>query len=237
VSDAWIYALDPAQTAEPARLLAELGFTPRRLTINGSLRPAGDDGAADRPPALALIVACGAPAPAARECLRVCARLRDESSLAELPVVLAVEPEQLGSDPALLEAHELLVAPFRAEELAARIARARRRVNGVESGDVVRVGSLELNVATYQVRIDDRPVDFAYMEYELLKFLVTHPDRVFSRESLLNAVWGYDYYGGARTVDVHVRRVRAKLGSEHAARIKTVRSVGYRFDTTPGGGQ
>jgi two-component system, OmpR family, alkaline phosphatase synthesis response regulator PhoP len=230
VSDAWIYALDPAHMTEPARLLAELGFTPRRLAVNGSLRPAGDDGAADRPPALALVVG------GARECLRVCARLREGEALAELPVVLAVDPEQLGADPALLDAHELLVTPFRSEELAARIARARRRVNGVEVGDVVRVGTLELNLATYQVRIDDRPVDFAYMEYELLKFLVTHPGRVFSREALLNAVWGYDYYGGARTVDVHVRRVRAKLGSEHAARIKTVRSVGYRFDMTTGGG-
>jgi two-component system, OmpR family, alkaline phosphatase synthesis response regulator PhoP len=238
VTDAWIYAQDPAHTAEPARLLAELGFTPRRLAVNGSLRPAGDDGAsADRPPALALVIASGAPAEGTRECLRVCARLREEATLPELPIVLAVEPAQLGAHPALLDAHELLVTPFRAEELAARIARARRRASGVEAGDVVRVGTLELNLATYQVRIDGRPVDFAYMEYELLKFLVTHPGRVFSRESLLNAVWGYDYYGGARTVDVHVRRVRAKLGSEHAARIKTVRSVGYRFDTTPGGGQ
>jgi DNA-binding response OmpR family regulator len=116
--------------------------------------------------------------------------------------------------------------------LQARIARARRAVTGTDHGDVVRVGSLEMNLATYQVAIDGRPVDFAYMEYELLKFLATHPRRVFSREALLNRVWGYDYYGGARTVDVHVRRVRAKLGCEHAARIKTVRSVGYRWEDT-----
>jgi DNA-binding response OmpR family regulator len=68
------------------------------------------------------------------------------------------------------------------------------------------------------------------MEYELLKFLVTHPNHVFSREALVSRVWGYDYYGGARTVDMHVRRLRAKLGHEHASRIKTVRSVGYLFD-------
>jgi DNA-binding response OmpR family regulator len=100
----------------------------------------------------------------------------------------------------------------------------------VQPDEIVRVGSLELNLATYQVTIDAEPVDFTYMEYELLKFLVTHPGRVFTRESLLSRVWGYDYFGGARTVDVHVRRVRAKLGLEHAARIKTVRSVGYRFE-------
>ena len=138
----------------------------------------------------------------------------------------------LGAGIGVAEGHELLVEPFTAEELQARIARARRAVNGIDHDDIVRVGSLEMNLATYQVAIDGRPVDFTYMEYELLKFLVTHPKRVFSREALLNRVWGYDYYGGARTVDVHVRRVRAKLGSEHAARIKTVRSVGYRWEGT-----
>ena len=74
-----------------------------------------------------------------------------------------------------------------------------------------------------------RPLDLTYMEYELLKFLATHPGKVFTRETLLSRVWGYEYYGGARTVDVHIRRLRAKLGEEHANLISTVRSVGYRF--------
>jgi len=72
-------------------------------------------------------------------------------------------------------------------------------------------------------------LDLTYMEYELLKFLAGHPGKVFTRETLLSRVWGYEYYGGARTVDVHVRRLRAKLGEEHAHLIQTVRSVGYRF--------
>jgi DNA-binding response OmpR family regulator len=219
MSDAWIYAPAPEYAALPAQLLAELGYAPRRLEVNGSLRP---DGGGSRAPALALVVAGGG----AAECLH---RLREDEALADLPVVLAVEPSQLHAGPEMLDAHELIVMPYGAEELRARIARARRSVHGIEDGDVVRVGTLEINLATYQVQIDGRPVDFAYMEYELLKFLATHPGRVFSRESLLSAVWGYDYYGGARTVDVHVRRVRAKLGSEHH-RIRTVRSVGYRFD-------
>ena len=223
MSDAWIYAPAAEHAAQPARLLAELGYAPRRLAVNGSLRP---DGGGQRPPSLALVVASGGSAQAARQCL---ARLLEDEALADLPVVLAVEPSQLEAGPDVLEAHELIVTPFSADELRARIARACRRVHGVDDGDVVRVGSLELNLATYQVQVDGEPVDFAYMEYELLKFLATHPGRVFSREALLNRVWGYDYYGGARTVDVHVRRVRAKLGSEHG-RIQTVRSVGYRFD-------
>jgi hypothetical protein len=82
---------------------------------------------------------------------------------------------------------------------------------------------------TYQASIDGQPLDLTYMEYELLKFLAASPGRVFTREILLSRVWGYEYYGGARTVDVHVRRLRAKLGEVHAGLIQTVRSVGYRF--------
>ena len=86
-----------------------------------------------------------------------------------------------------------------------------------------------LNLETYQAALGGRPLDLTYMEYELLKFFATHPGKVFTREQLLSRVWGYEYYGGARTVDVHVRRLRAKLGEEHASLIQTVRSVGYRF--------
>jgi len=95
--------------------------------------------------------------------------------------------------------------------------------------ELVRYNSLVLNLETYQATIDGTPLDLTYMEYELLKFLAQSPGKVFTRETLLSRVWGYEYYGGARTVDVHVRRLRAKLGEEHASVIETVRSVGYRF--------
>jgi DNA-binding response OmpR family regulator len=85
------------------------------------------------------------------------------------------------------------------------------------------------HLETYPAAVAGRPLDLTYMEYELLKFLATHPGKVFTRETLLSRVWGYEYYGGARTVDVHIRRLRAKLGEEHANLISTVRSVGYRF--------
>jgi DNA-binding response OmpR family regulator len=219
--DAWIYTPAPEDAGDAARLLAELGYSPHRVdSTNGSLRPAGPDGAGSRPPAVALVVGGE----------DVCARLRDDEELGDVPVVVAVDADGLDGGDLVYEGHELILLPLGAAELAARIARARRKVHGVEEGEIVRIGSLELNLATYQVAIGGRPVDFTYMEYELLKFLATHPGRVFSREALLSRVWGYDYYGGARTVDVHVRRVRAKLGQEHAARIKTVRSVGYRFE-------
>ena len=93
--------------------------------------------------------------------------------------------------------------------------------------DVVRIEGLTLNLATFQASLHGEPIEFTYLEYALFVFLVTHPNRVYSREALLNRVWGTDYYGGARTVDVHVRRVRAKLGLEVSHRLETVRNVGY----------
>jgi DNA-binding response OmpR family regulator len=227
--DAWIYATDRTAGGELARSLAELGFSPRHVGRNGALVPSGDDGSAVRMPALAVIVA--GPGEAAPNDLWTNVRALDE--LSDVPLVLALEPEHLTTISELAAAHELLVTPFSTAELRARIARARREASQVEDGAVVRAGSLELNLETYQVTIDGRVVGFAYMEYELLKFLLMHPGRVFSREALLRRVWGYDYYGGARTVDVHVRRLRAKLGQEHAARIKTVRSVGYLLEAGP----
>ncbi len=95
----------------------------------------------------------------------------------------------------------------------------------------VSIGGVVIDEAAYSVWLDDEPLELTYTEFELLKFLATHPGRVFSREQLLNEVWGYDYYGGTRTVDVHIRRLRAKLGAEHEALISTVRNVGYRFAT------
>lgn len=82
---------------------------------------------------------------------------------------------------------------------------------------------------TYQAAIAGRRLDLTYMEYELLRFLAARPGKVFTREDLLSRVWGYDYFGGARTVDVHIRRLRSKLGEEHAGLIQTIRSVGYCF--------
>jgi DNA-binding response OmpR family regulator len=86
-----------------------------------------------------------------------------------------------------------------------------------------------IDEAGYTARVGERPLDLTFKEFELLKYLLQHPGRVFSRQQLLQEVWGYDYFGGTRTVDVHVRRLRAKLGAEHEQLIGTVRNVGYRF--------
>ncbi|MGI8575494.1 MAG: winged helix-turn-helix transcriptional regulator [Egibacteraceae bacterium] len=96
------------------------------------------------------------------------------------------------------------------------------------------VGALWIDGETYVVRLDGRPLDLTYREFELLRYLASNPARVFTRSQLLQEVWGYDYYGGTRTVDVHIRRLRAKLGAEHEQLIATVRGVGYKLD--PEGG-
>ena len=215
MSDAWIIAGDDEPASETARTVAELGFRPVRVTIS-----AGWEDETSRTPDVAIVLGS----------FDAVASLRRSEGLGDIPVVLTVEADQIEDLDAIIDVDELIVRPFGATELRARIARARRQANGIAPDDIVRIGSLAVDLATYQVAVDGRPIDFTYMEYELLKFLATHPSRVFSREALLSRVWGYDYYGGARTVDVHVRRVRAKLGAEHAQRIKTVRSVGYRFE-------
>ncbi|OZG51316.1 winged helix-turn-helix transcriptional regulator [Pseudoscardovia suis] len=95
---------------------------------------------------------------------------------------------------------------------------------------VIHCGDLVVDTNGYTASLRGKPIDLAYKEFELLKYLVMHPGRVFTRAQLLQEVWGYDYYGGTRTVDVHIRRLRAKLGGEYEHLIGTVRNVGYRFD-------
>jgi len=119
-------------------------------------------------------------------------------------------------------------------ELEARIRLTTGRLSAGrddEGGDdhVIRSGEVVVDDATYTASIGQRTLDLTFKEFELLKYLAQHPGRVFTRDQLLQEVWGYDYFGGTRTVDVHVRRLRAKLGPEHETLIGTVRNVGYRF--------
>ena len=146
------------------------------------------------------------------------------------PLLLVLSVQQLGA----LELREDLFDDFCAtpcdpRELEARLSHLFWRTGRGLRPELVEYGPLLLNLETYQASVAGRPLSLTFMEYELLKFLATHPGKVFTRETLLSRVWGYEYYGGARTVDVHIRRLRAKLGEEHANVISTVRSVGYRF--------
>jgi len=118
-------------------------------------------------------------------------------------------------------------------ELEARLRLAIGRVAAASDDDgdrhVISSSGLVIDDATYTAKLEGRTLDLTFKEFELLKFLAQHPGRVFTRQQLLQEVWGYDYFGGTRTVDVHVRRLRAKLGTDHETLIGTVRNVGYRF--------
>ncbi|MGI9646054.1 MAG: winged helix-turn-helix domain-containing protein [Ilumatobacteraceae bacterium] len=203
----------------------------RTLDLGGYAWKAVDSSAAagDHEPdpgwAGAIVDATGDPE-AAWSFLRV---LRKQSTEA-IPALVLVGGGQLAE----LEHRDDLfddfcLAPFHPAELEARLRHLLNIGGEVQRADLVEYRDLVLNLETYQASVSGRPLDLTYMEYELLKFLAQNPGKVFTREILLSRVWGYEYYGGARTVDVHVRRLRAKLGEEHAGLIQTVRSVGYRF--------
>lgn len=119
-------------------------------------------------------------------------------------------------------------------EARLRLARARRPQGDPEEDGPITTGDLMIDEHAYTARLRGATLDLTYKEFELLKYLAQHPGRVFTRAQLLQEVWGYDYFGGTRTIDVHVRRLRAKLGADHEALIGTVRNVGYRFVPEPG---
>jgi DNA-binding response OmpR family regulator len=124
---------------------------------------------------------------------------------------------------------DLLLCTAGPAEVDARIRLAVTPNPSADDDRLIHTGSIVIDEAGYSAKLNGQQLDLTYTEFELLKYLAQHPGRVFSRQQLLSDVWGYDYYGGTRTVDVHVRRLRAKLGPEYESVIGTVRNVGYRF--------
>jgi DNA-binding response OmpR family regulator len=153
--------------------------------------------------------------------------------LSQAATIALVAPEQAESLDSTLAVDDFLVWPAPTAELVARLRRALWRRTGVDSNNAVRCGDLVMDLSSYRVFLSGRPIELTFKEYELLRFLATHQDRVFTREALLNNVWGYEFYGGARTVDVHIRRLRSKLEDADHSFIETVRNVGYRFKPSP----
>jgi DNA-binding response OmpR family regulator len=148
-----------------------------------------------------------------------------------LPVLVVLDRPDLSRLPWDRVADEFVLHDASDAEVRLRLALLRAR-RGEEGASVVRLGPVAINTDSYQVTTGSRRLDLTFKEFELLRFLAEHPGRVFSRAKLLQEVWGYDFFGGTRTVDVHVRRLRAKLGPEHEHLIETVRGVGYRAAET-----
>jgi DNA-binding response OmpR family regulator len=144
-----------------------------------------------------------------------------------VPVLVVLDRTAIDRQPWDQVADDFLFPEASEAEVRLRLALLRTR-RGEEGEAVVRLGPVAINTESYQVTAGSWTLDLTFKEFELLRFLAQHPGRVFSRAKLLQEVWGYDFFGGTRTVDVHIRRLRAKLGPEHEHLIETVRGVGYR---------
>ena len=150
-------------------------------------------------------------------------------SAVHLPVIVIMPRGILDGVDSNFEIDDFVVRPFNLSELVARIGRILNRTNNAGNQDSVRRGDLVIDLAKCEVSVSGRLVVLTFKEYELLKFLMRHKGKVFTREALLNEVWGYDYYGGDRTVDVHIRRLRSKIENADHTFISTVRNIGYKF--------
>jgi len=147
-----------------------------------------------------------------------------------LPILALVNKEALNSlDVNSKVIDDFSVRPGDLDELVLRIKRLLQKHGDTDTGELIKCGDLLIDLAKCEVSISGRPVELTFKEYELLRFLAANPKRVFKRDTLLNKVWGYDYYGGDRTVDVHVRRLRSKIEDASHTFIETVRNIGYRF--------
>ena len=147
-------------------------------------------------------------------------------SLSLIALVPTEALASLGAEPAV---SDFVVKPFNSDEVLVRVVRLLSKTRHVDGSEVINCGDLTIDTASCEVCLDGRLVDMTFKEYELLKLLARNKGRVFNRETILNKVWGYDYFGGDRTVDVHVRRLRSKIESPDHSFIETVRNIGYRF--------
>ena len=178
-------------------------------------------------PAAGLLLACFAGVPLAHA-QAACRRFREAAGDRHLRLLGLLEPSQIGAFDPGWGLDDFLVLPADPLHLAARLSLLAWRERNLHTASLLKLGPLVVDLWRHEVALDNRPLTLTLKEYELLLLLVNSRDRVLTREAILDQVWGADYYGGERTVDVHIRRLRAKLGSSAPA-IETVHGVGYRF--------
>lgn len=155
--------------------------------------------------------------------------IRKEPPLQDVPLALLMDEGEIKTADLPSGIQEVLYRPLRLVEAVARINLLFKRIHKVDQKNIIKRGKLTMDITKYEVRVGEKKIDLTFTEFELLKFFCANPDTVFTREVLLNKVWGYEYYGGTRTVDVHIRRLRSKIEGKSSTFIETVRNIGYKF--------
>ncbi len=184
-----------------------------------------EEGLIERPPTL-VVVDAGDELDRGHRALR---RLASDAILGEVPTLVAVTLPRLPGLDFSLGADDFVLKPLVPAELYARLRQLDWRAAAFGTDEVIKVGALVIDVSGYEARVAGRPVELTRQEFELLRFLAQHRGKVWTRDQLLTKVWGYRYDGGSRTVDIHIRRLRAKLGAVAGGLIATVRNVGYKL--------
>ena len=219
------------RTAAAADAAGEIADLLRRQGISCVMASSEDDladigASSESKPPLVLIETAYMTALEFGNCARACAD-------AEIPCLALVPRSRVPGLDASMPLTDFIISPPDPDELAIR---ARRALGAASAGDdrhIIKAGDLEIDASSYEVSLRGERISLRFKEYELLKMLAENPGRVFSRDALLNRIWGYEYFGGTRTVDVHIRRLRSKIQDSEHKFIETVWNVGYRFRDAP----
>lgn len=216
---------EPERAGEPGTVTTLLGDLGCRATVGRfDLGGLDLDEIGNKPPNV-VVVEAGDDVARAQKTIK---RLRDEGPLVEVPILIAVTVARLPALDFSIGFDDFVLMPIVPAELYARMRQLDWKTATFGSDEILKIDELVIDIAGYEVRLAGRRIDFTHQEFELLRFLAQHRGRVFTREALLERAWGYRYAGGTRTVDIHVRRVRAKLG-EAGSLVETVRNVGYKL--------
>jgi len=220
-----VICAEPERAGEPHTVATLLGDLGCRATLGRfDLGGLDMDAAAVKPPNV-VVVEAGDDVGRAQKTIK---RLRDEGPLMEVPILIAVTVARLPALDFSIGFDDFVLMPIVPAELYARMRQLDWKTATFGSDELLKIDDLVIDIAGYEVRLAGRRIELTHQEFELLRFLAQHRGRVFTREALLERAWGYRYAGGTRTVDIHVRRVRAKLG-DFGSIIETVRNVGYKM--------
>jgi DNA-binding response OmpR family regulator len=221
MASALIVTKEPETAGKLQNELSKAGFTCLTAGINDRIV----DRVIREAPQLVILELDGQASQSALQALTSSSRIRRKA-----PILVTMTADTLDRSNDYLGVDDFIVRPFQNKELLARARRLLQKT--IKQEEVLRCGDLEIDLAHCEVRVQGKIVELTFKEYELLKFLAQDRGRVFTREALLNKVWGYDYFGGDRTVDVHIRRLRSKIEFTGQTFIETVRNIGYRFTRT-----